>query len=316
MGPVITVQEPAAWIDGRLDGQIRDVRQPQPADGRPSGAVLRMGRDDDGPLLAMSIEARMFPRKAPVHLHKSDTFRMALGAPIVVGRTTYDHGEFRLQAADTFYGPERWTDEVGTNQLLLIADRRGAKPYLPTAHEQALADAALGDHGSVRGVTMLARDAVVDHAIGTTLGRPLRAGHLDAGFSDTSNWAPLSDGTRITVMALGDRDHGPVVVGWDRPAAARQWPAFCVDTDLVRLVVSGSVEIGGAAIVRLGFCLQQGGTVQPASRPGPGGVRELWILADRRGWPPSYPGGPDDSQGVVLAEVETEVGVALATVAR
>src|ERR1700728_777626 len=225
MGPageaaVITLVHPTTWRVGVADGVVRDIRQPIPEDGLLSGAVLRMGDEESGPVVAMTIEGRMLPRTSPVHLHKSDSFRMALGEPIVVGRTSYGHGEFRLQRADSFYGPEFWTDEVGTNQLLLMADRRGLKPYLTTPEEQRLLDTALADDVDLEGVAMLAGEAAVDHAITNNCGAELRAGHFDAGFAETASWPELADGSRLAVVAIGDRRAGPVLLCWDRPPAA------------------------------------------------------------------------------------------------
>ncbi|HVU72870.1 MAG TPA: hypothetical protein VHE83_07900 [Mycobacteriales bacterium] len=299
---MITLLEPATWTDdGHVDGVIRDVRQPLPDDGLLPGAVVRMGDDVSGPVVAMYIRAREFPRKAPVHLHKSDSFRMALGEPIRVAGATYAHGEFRLQSADTFYGPEHWSDDVGTNQLLLMADRRGLKPYLTDVSAQRLADAALADDVSLEGVAMHDRDAIVPHAITNGFGATLRTGHFDAGFTDTSTWPPLPDGTRVAVIALGDPRTGPLVLGFDRPSGGAAFPAFRLATDLIRLQVEGSADVGDRAVGRLGFRLQQSGSEHAASRPGPAGSKELWILADRTAWPPAW-GGPADTEALTALD--------------
>ncbi|EIV91545.1 hypothetical protein [Frankia sp. QA3] len=305
---MITLLGSATWHNGHVDGVIRDIRRPVPEDGLLSGAVARMGDSDAGPVVAMSIEGRIFPRKAPVHLHKSDSFRMALGEPIRVGGTSYAHGEFRLQQADAFYGPEYWTDEVGTNQLLLMADRRGLKPYLTDAQLQRLADTALADDVSLEGVAMLPRDADVPHAIANSFGAAPRPSHVDAGFTDTTGWPVLSDGSRLATIALGHRKSGVLLLCWDRPPGAAALPAFRLGADLVRLVVEGSCRIGepGADVElgRLGFRLQQEGTWHGASRSGPTGSKELWIVADRRAWPPITAAGPAEGP---LAEVGAEV---------
>jgi hypothetical protein len=332
---VITLLESVTWHNGHVDGVIRDIRRPVPEDGLLSGAILRMGDPGAGPVVAMSIEGRIFPRKAPVHLHKSDSFRMALGEPIRVGGTSYAHGEFRLQRADAFYGPEYWTDEVGTNQLLLMADRRGLKPYLTDAQLQRLADTALADDVSLEGVAMLPRDADVPHAIANSFGAALRPSHFDAGFTDTTGWSTLGDGSRLAAVVLGHRESGVLLLCWDRPPGAAALPAFRLNTDLVRLVVEGSCRIddseepvgsterlggstespagqtrrsasrtSGVELGRLGFRLQQEGTWHGASRPGPSGSKELWIVADRRAWPPATAAGPADGP---LAEAGAEV---------
>jgi hypothetical protein len=304
---MITLLESARWVEGRVDGVIRHVRRPVPDDGLLSGAILRMGDDTAGPVLAMTIEARRFPRQAPVHLHKSDSFRMALGQPIVVGRTSYQHGQFRLQEADRFYGPELWTDEVGTNQLLLVADRRGLRPILTTEDHQHLVDDALATDPSVQGITFLDRDAPVTHALTDNLGSARRAGHWDGGFTGTEAWPALPDGSRLAVIGLGDPESGPLVLGWDRPPAAPALPPFVLGTDLVRLVVEGTCILGGTPLGRLGFRLQQEGTRHHGSEPGPAGSRELWILADRRGWPPHAEGGGDSAGRDVLSSAGHQV---------
>ena len=111
---MITLRDDRSFEGDHVDGVVRDVRQPVPDDGLLAGAIFSMGDAAGGPSAMLTIEGRRYPKKAPTHLHKTDTFRMALGEPIVVGRTSYAHGEFRLQQVGTFYGPELWTDEVGT----------------------------------------------------------------------------------------------------------------------------------------------------------------------------------------------------------
>ena len=86
-------------------------------------------------------------------------------------------------------------------------------------------------------------------------------------------------------MAFGDPDRGPVVVCFDRAANASMIPAFVTSTDLLRVVVSGSVLIAGEELPRLGFRLQQAATMHGASRPGSKGSHELWLFADRPGVP-------------------------------
>ena len=312
---MITLTQPATWRAGVADGVVRDIRRPIPEDGLLSGAVLRMGDEESGPVVAMTIEGRMFPRKSPVHLHKSDSFRMALGEPIVVGRTSYGHGEFRLQRADSFYGPEMWTDEVGTNQLLVMADRRGLKPYLTTAEEQRGVDAALAADVSLEGIAMLARDATVEHAITNTFGAVLRAGHFDGDFGDTASWRALPDGSRLAAIALGDRPRGPLLICWDRPAAAVYVPAFRLDCDLVRLVVDGSCTIGTSRFGRLGFRLQQAAAPNDRWSPGPKGVKELWIVADRLAWPPAVDRACPAEQRVILEQVDEAVRTVVALAA-
>jgi hypothetical protein len=275
----------AHWVEGRVDGVVRDDRRPVPDDGLLSGASFSLGDPKGGPSAMLSITRRLFPKKAPVHKHKSDTFRMALGEPIVVGRRSYAHGEFRLQAVDTYYGPEYWTDEVGTNQLLIMADRRGGKPYLTTPELQALSDMGRSAEEELgEGFRQHERDAEVVHEIRNNVGATLHAGHWDAGFTDTSGWPVLGDGTRLAVVAMGDPGAGPVLLGWDRPPGATT-PGFDARTDLLRLVVEGSLDLEGTVLGRLGFRLQQEGSRHAASVTGPDGAKELWFLADRRGLP-------------------------------
>jgi hypothetical protein len=279
------------WNDGHADGVVRDTRVPHDDDGLLPGVSMALGADQGGPSVMLSITHRLYPRKAPVHKHKTDTFRMALGEPIVVGRTSYAHGEFRLQEVDTYYGPELWTDEVGTNQMLIMADRRGGKPYLTTPELQALSDmgrSAEEDLGE--GYRQHDRDAEIVHVLRNNFGATVHAGHWDGGFTDTSAWPQLGDGTRLGVIAMGPVDEGPLLLCWDRPPDGHELPGFVAATDLLRLVVEGSVcieDAGGetTTLGRLGFRLQQEGTTHGASRPGPGGLKELWFLADRRGVP-------------------------------
>jgi hypothetical protein len=310
----ITLLQPTTWRQGIADGVVRDVRQPIPDDGLLSGAVLRMGDERSGPVVALAIEERRFPRKSPVHLHKSDSFRMALGQPIVVGRTSYDHGEFRLQRADAFYGPEMWTDEVGTNQLLIMADRRGLRPYLTSDEDQRRVDLALADDVSLDGVAMLARDASVDHAITNNFGAELRAGHFDAGFTNTTSWPMLSDGSRVAAIALGDRLGGPLLLCWDRPAEAVPLSGFRFDGDLLRLVVDGSCTIGTRQLGRLGFRLQQAATSMEEWSPGRRGVKELWVVDDRRAWPPIIDPGCRRETRLIVDQLDAEVQTAIGLV--
>ena len=293
-----------------LDGVVRDVRQPLPDDGLLPGAVFGFGDHDSGPRVSLTIERRLYPRKAPIHMHKSDTFRMALGEPIIVGRTSYCHSEFRLQETDTFYGPELWTDEVGTNQLLIIADRRGAKPYLAAPERQGLVDQAVADDATVASVAMHERDARIEHHIVNNIGAQLHAGHWDAGFTMTGSWPELADGTRLAVIAFGEAESGPLLLCWDRPPGAVALPEIAVDTDVLRLIVHGSCILDGIERGRLGFRLQAAGVPCSSSKPGSHGVRELWCLASRSGLPMRIDsaGSSEDSEAImaqVSAEIET-----------
>jgi hypothetical protein len=300
---MITVRDGAEWDDGHADGVIRDIRQPVPDDGKLSGAVMLLGDGASGPAIVMTIEKRLFPRKAAVHMHKTDNFRMALNDPIIVGRTSYAHGEFRVQQTDSYYGPEYWTDEVGTNQVLIMADRRGVKPYLPDEQELAAIQAGIDESleasdDLLATSDLLPRDAVVEHEIANNFGATPHAGHWDAGFEDTSAWPELSDGTRLGVITMGDPVQGPVLLCFDRPPGAPELPGFGAATDIVRLVVDGSTVLADEELPRLGFRLQQAGSHHVASRPGPAGSKELWLIADRRAAPTQFdaPASPESKQ--------------------
>lgn len=283
---MMTVLGDARWCnDGYVDGVVRDTRTSAAPDGLLRGAIVRMGDTEAGPVLDLSIGPRRFPRTTPVHMHKSDTFRMALTSPLRVAGSTYRHGEFRLQRADTFYGPEYWTDDVGTNQLLLVADRRGVKPYLTDLTAQRHSDVALDHDVSVEGITMHSRDAAISQQITNNFGARVRGGYFDAGFTDTSTWPRLSDGTSVGVIALGDPQTGPLVMCWDVPSSSPGLPAFRTSSDILRVQVTGSSRLGDRDMPTLGFRLQRSGGAHPPSVPGSSGSRELWVVADRRGWP-------------------------------
>ena len=267
------------WHDDRVDGIVRDDRQPLPDDGLLPGASLSMGDPMGGPSAMLSITRRLFPKKAPVHKHKSDTFRMALGEPIVDGRRSYTHGEFRLQAADTFYGSEFWTDEVGTNQLLVMADRRGGKPYLTTPELQALSDMGrTAEEELGEGYRQHPADAHVDHAIRNNFGATIHAGHWDAGFNDTSSWPVVGPGIRLGIIAMGPLEDGPLFLCWDRTAGAGELPSFEAKTDLLQLVVDGSTVTPSATVPRLGFRVHQAEAKVEGSRPGPDGAQRAMAV--------------------------------------
>jgi hypothetical protein len=165
-----------------------------------------------------------------------------------------------------------------------------------------VADVALADDVSLENIALHPRDAVVDHKITNGFGARLRAGHFDAGFTDTDRWPVLSEGSRLAAIALGDPRSGPLVLCWDRPPAAPGLPAFRLSTDLVRMVVDGSTWLGDAEFGRLGFRLQQSDTRHDASRPGDAGCQELWIVADRRGWAPAFDDETPSAGRAVLTE--------------
>src|SRR2546421_5647262 len=266
------------WVSGHIDGLIRDDRIPHQDDGLLSGAAFSLGDAMGGPSVMMTITRRLYPKKAPTHLHKTDTFRMALGEPIVVGRTTYVHGEFRLQEVDSFYGPELWTDEVGTNQLLVMADRRGGRPFLTTPELQALSDMGRSaEEDLADGYRQHERNAEVHHVIANNFGATAHAGHWDAGFTDTAGWPAMPDGSRLGVIAFGHPESGPVLLCWDRPPGVTL-PAFTAGADQARLVVEGSCRIGDRELPRLGFRLQQEATRHDRSASGPHGSKEWWML--------------------------------------
>jgi hypothetical protein len=215
---------------------------------------------------------------------------MALNDPIVVGRTSYPHGAFRLQAADSYYGPEYWTDEVGTNQLLIMADRRGVKPYLLDEPQYAAIQAAI-DHEVETSDDLLSvseplpRDAVVEQAIDNNFGATMHAGHWDGSFQERAGWPTLSDGSHVALIGMGHPANGPMLLCLDRPGGAPTLPGFDIRTDIVRLVVNGSVIVDEREMGRLAFRLEQSGSHHNGCRPGIDGCQELWFIADRNGVP-------------------------------
>ena len=198
---------------------------------------------------------------------------------------------------------------MGTNQLLVMADRRGGRPFLTNPELQALSDlgrSAEEDLGA--GYRQHERDAHVPHQIVDNLGSVMHAGHWDAGFTHTSSWPELSDGSRLGVIGFGLVDRGPLLVCWDRPAGATPWPAGPFGCDLLALVVEGSITHGDREMGRLAFRAQHEGAPSGSMVVGPHGARVLWLLADRRSWRPDITGAEATAaQAALVDEVADQV---------
>ena len=238
-----------------------------------------LGDPVSGPFVQVG-HAPMLPA-GPVHMHRSDTFRIGMDGAFNVGNFSYASGDFRLQGAGQYYGPESGS---GPHTLLLVmADRRGWIPAAARERERAAmqpmitatagfyADhipAVLPDDSS--GVTGLT-DSVNLH---------YHVGRANGSFGEAENWEVSPDGIRCCLLLLGDRQAGPFLLLSEAPAGAVETALAC-DTDSCRVIISGSAQWRGNTYRRGDICAITAGAGPTEIVHGHEGSKMVTLYADR-----------------------------------
>jgi hypothetical protein len=123
-----------AFKDGHVDLSVRE-RQSWSQYGPGTLTIFSIGDAESGPVFVFiggdpsgqAVDMGVAMGESFTHLHRCDTFRMSLdGDDMLVGRTIYGVGDYRLQEAGKWYGPEgpgprHASGEVGMRMLLCFA---------------------------------------------------------------------------------------------------------------------------------------------------------------------------------------------------
>lgn len=273
--------------DGHLDFSFNDlsswVGMPIPA------AFALIGDENRGPLITFTALPPGVSadgddgQNGPAHGHASDNLRMPLRGTVQMGPWTFGPGEFRLQQGWKAYGSDTIAaGPEGGWELLMFADRRGVRvrpvrskpddpiPYMEVERMFSEWTGWKGDWFGDDPAT-----ACPPSTFATSLGSPQNGG-ITNDFGQSPNWLPAGGGSKVAVSLLGDSVCGPVVVVADTAPGLCADEAATYDTEVLRLVYSGSCTIGeqayGHGDIRIDLALGAGEN----------GLQEIVVFGDRR----------------------------------
>ena len=264
-------------LDDHFDTSFGDERWEQTGESRSSSWFL--GDDPCGPMIYFLDSAQPAAEgpRFPVHHHDSDELRLVLSGALRVGRTWLHPGHFRMQAANHDYGPEM-TGPDGCQEMVLFADRRGFIPEYPNARDEEALGWLAGYFATQYAGYIPERGAgeVTRNYRSLLAGSelvPSRHGHVDSSFDDPS-WRSIG-GLRYSCWAMGPEPLRPLILLVDAAPGVAVAPRLKFRTDHVRLVLTGSCDIGdhhyGAGDIRV----QQAGHFLGPEVAGANGCRQI-----------------------------------------
>ena len=299
--------EAARRVDGRIEGAIGDAEgwapySPDPQHTRQTRFML--GDPESGPLVWL-FEGNPVERPdgkdhtAPYpHLHRTATFRVALGdqpRQLYLNNAWYGPGEYFLLDANKVYTDPHGLD--GYRQLLIFGDRRGMHPAAKDTAGMSAEDLVAWNtrmFGSFEGGLPTVHPHNDEATFGASITTHETLGHgaqARGSFSDPSDWAVLSDGSRVAGVFMGDRLAGPAVVMTVNAPGAVEPPGVS-GADMFRLIARGSCTIGGRVCTAGSFVACEAGAGLKEVVHGPDGCTQLLVTSDRRHW------APEDGRGV------------------
>lgn len=244
-----------------------------------------------GPAIALAASPPGLEVEAASRGHASDILRLPLLGEITIGQVRYQPGDFRFQRGwSTYPSDHRSSGPAGGWELVVLGDRRGARVRLAEDVDVGeLARAALVER-EVAGFFGLAGDLLADNpddepgpsALATTLGEITPNGRLDGSFADQECYIPTSAHAWAAFALFGDRDIGPVAVLSSTEPLNIAAPAARFDTEVFRIVLSGSCRIGGRIYEAGDARVQNAGVWCEPVEAGPDGLEEAIVLGDRR----------------------------------
>jgi hypothetical protein len=266
-------------------------------------SMFTLGDPQSGPLVVLFAIDPMGPtdlKQAMAdswhHKHLSDTFRMPLRGDLIVGRTIYSPGVFRVQEAGKVYGPECAGPSSATTEewlVLVFADRRGWRVQAANEHDLEVIAAAeepvVPVYEKAGAEVVYPADSTIVPGVATTLGVPVRAGHADGSFEETEDWAEVG-ASRMAAIALGDVHTGPIVLTATTPAGQVATPACTWSTDVARFVTGGSCVVAEARHGIGDIRVLDAGVPQDEVVSGPEGLEEVVLIADRTAAVPTFAG--------------------------
>lgn len=253
-----------------------------------SSAVL-FGDDEIGPIvLLLALAPGIKPPDAPSHTHAADNWRMSVLGNLPMGPDSYDAGHSRFQEGWKPYASDNYANgPEGGWTALMFADRRGTRVRHVKQHEGPVItpmDRLLAEWLGVGG------DLVAEEPEGgvpgpsqmaTTLDEYRRGARINVSFDDTDRWIH-DGGASVMAGALGDREHGPIVLQTRVAPGAAMLGDGAFDCDVFRLMSRGSCTIGGHPYRAGDMRVQAAGAPFGAAIAGDDGADEVVIFADRR----------------------------------
>ncbi|UUZ66406.1 hypothetical protein LP417_32730 (plasmid) [Polaromonas sp. P1-6] len=234
--------------------------------------------------------------KAYAHHHRTDTFRVALGPQPMQTRILgewLDHGDFVLRGANDNYVEK--SGGRGAILLLVSADRRGYHPVYSDADRED-AESTLDETASlVFGDNMphfhqRDEDAILGPEA-SFAGLQTQQPVLFGSMPDDETWHKLSDGSKVGAVFMADPVSGTLILLSNNTPNAMESPAGQYQTDMVRLVLSGSCSVGDRAYSAGDFRFTSQGNDEGEIVHGPTGSTQILIFGDRRGWLPQMANG-------------------------
>jgi hypothetical protein len=231
------------------------------------------------------------------HLHRTPTFRIALGEgpeQMLLNNDWYGSGEYFLLDANKVYTDPTGVD--GFKTMLVFADRRGMHPVRNDQTAGMDSDELIAHHAQrftpfgdgLAALHTSNEDAVAGIALTTQdlgHGNPAR-GSLD----DRSAWNRLSDGSLVAAALMGDAK-GPAVIMSENAPNAVESPAGRCGADMLRVIARGSCTIGKRRYAAGSFVATEAGALVEEVVHGPEGSSQVLVVSDRRCWAPVGEGG-------------------------
>ena len=250
--------------------------------------------------------------KAEGHFHRSDTFRMVVsdgpGAWLCFNGRRVRRGHYRVQPANVPYS--EWYGRTGCIPLTIDADRRGHPPLDGEVAQSKDAAAVMarvataGPYLSELGKIHLYDDDAVS-GVASTAARAAPGGTL-SGSVDDDGWTELPNGSSAAAIAIGHPETGPMIVLSRNPPGAQEAPEGVYHTEMLRLVLKGSVSVGDRSYREGDWRLTDSDIRQAAVTHGPEGSTQLVFFADRRFLLPiegDAPSGLEELQAALSREM-------------
>jgi hypothetical protein len=212
------------------------------------------------------------------------------GDDMLVGRTIYGVGDYRLQEAGKWYGPEgpgprHASGEVGMRMLLCFADKRGYRihPFKeevwPTVN--AIEAPLIPMYEKVGCHPTHPEDSMGYPGIATSWGVSPRAGRVDGSFEETEGWSRVG-GTQMGAFTVGEPASGSVFLTAIAPPGGTVMPRSTWATEVMTVVVVGSCSIEGARYEPGDIRIQESGVPHPEITHGDDELQVMIVVGDRR----------------------------------
>jgi hypothetical protein len=269
----LSFRRPDGWID-------------LPAEDATAGRLLlaMFGHETEGPmfLLAETAPTDADPPRTPAHGHESDTFRISLIGRSFMGPESYGPGEFRWQVGGRPYGADSYANGAeGGYHLVMFGDRRGfptkvvKKELQPQFTER---DAALQ---GLFGIEPPVPYPIEGRGVATSTGAVDKAGKVNGSFAESDTWDEVAPGLRVHSGVMGHQEVGPLILMARADAGTELLPVTSLATEVLVMVVSGSLSIGDRVHEQGDLRLQASTAPLPAVAAGPDGADVVVIVGDR-----------------------------------